>query len=319
MNGLNFLEKMYVKALFRDRMADLHGSAFESFFQNVMSLSHDDFVPVRTHGNIGDLSADGLSLHSGKLYACYGPEVFDAKKVEEKFASDLEGAMSKRGGEFTTFVFVHNDTRGLHPKVASLLAQARRDHVPLLFEPLSPSQLRQKVLRLPRGEVEDLFGAEIPVHDVAYGIGLADVKPLLDHLVEKRTPANRQHRPPNLLQVSDQKMEYNRLSEDERETLRLAMMHTYLLDDYYDNVADVTARDDAADGFRAYYQELAEVCTTPDQIVYELGHYVLGNLRADRARERALDVVLAYFFETCDIFDAPPPGWAPALREASMS
>ncbi|WP_018352102.1 ABC-three component system protein [Longispora albida] len=323
MSGLTFTQKMYVKAMFRDRMADLHGTAFETFFHQVMTLRYPDFVAVRTHGNIGDLSADGLSLHDRKLYACYGPEVFDAKgakDVEKKFAGDLAGALAKRKAEFETFVFVYNDPRqGLHPVIAGLLAQARAAHPQLRFEPLGPERLLRRLYELPRGQIEEVFGAEIPVKEVVHAIGLADLEPLLEHLVANRTPANGQHRPAPLPEVSGTKMDYNQLTEDDREVLLRGMRHTYLLDEYYAGRADVTARDETAKGFNAYYRQVAQVCTTPSEIIYELGSYVLGNQRPPRPREMALGVILAYFFENCDIFEAPPADWVSHVREVALS
>jgi hypothetical protein len=317
MEGLSFTERMFVRSMFRDRMAELYGDAFEDFFDRLMVARYPDFVPVRTHGNIGDLSADGLRLHSGRLYACYAPEVFDAenaRKVENKFTSDLTGALVKRPGQFQTFVFVYNDPRGgLHPEVSRLLAQARLDHAPLMFEAMGPRRLLNELFRLVRHEIEDIFSAPLQVENVAFGIGLDDLKPLLDHLVERRRPTNGQQRP---REVSALKMAFNKLGEDDREMLRLGMVHTHLVEEYYQGVSDVTERDEVAADFNAYYREMAEIYPSPGQVIYELEKYVAGNLRGDRASERALGVVLAYFFETCDIFAEPPAGWTPTPSEA---
>ena len=110
------------------------------------------------------------------------PAVELSKKMST--LGDLTGALAKRAGEFQTFVFVYNDPRrGLHPEITQLLSQARRDHAPLAFEPRAASATWRA---LSTGEVSDRRGlrAPIPVEDVVYGVGLEDLKPLLDHLVE---------------------------------------------------------------------------------------------------------------------------------------
>jgi hypothetical protein len=317
---LSFTERMFVKTLFRDRMAELNGSAFEDFFIRVMTARYTDFVEVRTHGNIGDLSSDGLRLHEGKLYACYAPETFDAastRGVKKKFTDDLTGALSKRVGEFQTFVFVYNDPRrGLQPEITKLLAQARRDHAPLAFEPLGPRQLLGELFRLVRYQIEEVFGAPIPVEDVVYGVGLEDLKPLLDHLVEGRRQTNGQQSP---REVSALKMDYNRLDEDDREMLRRGMLHTHLVEEYYQGLTDVTERDEVAADFNAYYREIAAAYPATNEVIYELEKYVAGNRHLERASARALGVVLAYFFETCDILAEPPAGWTPPAREPALT
>jgi hypothetical protein len=132
---LQFMERQAARLLLKAKITDLHGNAFETFFQNLMCLRNPDFADVRTAGRLGDISSDGLLLHSRKLYACYAPEVFNARRLEKKFADDLENAKAKRSGQFDVFVFVHNDIRGLHPALSVVLATAAIEHKPLPFEP----------------------------------------------------------------------------------------------------------------------------------------------------------------------------------------
>lgn len=316
MTVLNFHERMYVKFVYRELMASLHGDAFEDFFHRLMSARYADFVQVRTHGNLGDLGADGLRLHNGRLYACYAPEVFDAVKVGGKFGGDLAKALRKRPGEFKAFVFVYNDARGLHPEVTRLLAQARRDHPAIEFEPMGPPHLLRKLFDLLRHEIEDLLRAPIQVENLVYGVGLEDLAPLLQHLVENRRRANGRATP---REVSALKMDYNALSDDDQEMLRLGMRHTHLVEQYYQGVTDVTERDEVAADFNAYYRQMAEQHQNPDEVVTELQKYVAGNQRGRAGTEIALWVVLAYFFETCDIFQEPPPGWQPTAAQVVPS
>lgn len=138
---MNFAQKMYVRTKFKEKLSELHSESFEEFFHELMCARYPDFVPVRTHGNLGDQGADGLSLHSSTLYACYGPRIFDAAKVRDKFRSDLEKAVASRRGQFSTFAFVHNDLQGVHPEITSLLAEARVSHPDLSFELLGGRRL----------------------------------------------------------------------------------------------------------------------------------------------------------------------------------
>ncbi len=127
---MNGAQRMYAYVKFMEKLAELHGEAFEGFFHDVMCARYPDFLDVRTHGNLGDQGSDGLSLHGGKLYACYAPATFDVAKVRKKFHDDLDSARRQRPGQFSTFVFVHNDLRGIHPEVATMLAEARTAHTP---------------------------------------------------------------------------------------------------------------------------------------------------------------------------------------------
>lgn len=75
---------------------------------------------------------------------------------------------------------------------------------------------------------------------------------------------------------------------------------------------DLNERDEVAEGFSAHYRLLRhEIGDNSDEILWRMQGYVLGRSRATWDREDAADVVLAYFFEECDIFEIPPPGWRP--------
>ena len=65
-------------------------------------------------------------------------------------------------------------------------------------------------------------------------------------------------------------MEYNQLEEDDREMLRRGMVHTYLVEEYYQGLTDVTERDEVAADFNAYYGETAAAYPTASEVIYEL-------------------------------------------------
>lgn len=314
--AISFEEQSFVRAILRRRFDDdLYTNAFERFFQRVMCARYPDFVDVRTHGRLGDIGADGLGLHDGKLYACYAPEIPDAAEVRKKFRSDLEKAIDKRGGQFDTFVFVHNDLRGVHPELSIMLSEAKQDHQHLRFEQRGPQHIYRELCRLERNEIEDLLGCEIPVSDRVYSIGLDDLEPLLTHLIAQRRQVTS---PVPAREVPPDKLDYNGLINEDRDEIVSAMRFTPLVDLYYQQRRDVTERDEVALGFSAYYQEIKTGAADAAHVLWKLQEYVAGNARARPEKERAVIVVLAYFFETCDIFEEPPTNWrAPMQRTES--
>ncbi len=304
--ALTFEEQSYVRGMLRRLLDERSGKAFERFFQNLMCARYPDFIDVRTHGNLGDIGADGLGLYDGKLYACYAPEVPDAAAVRTKFNDDLAKAVAKRGDHFDTFVFVHNDLRGVHPELSILLSQARQEHPTLRFQQRGPQHLHRELCRLERDEIEELLGCEIPVSDRVYRIGLDDLEPLLAHLVEQRRQASAFTAPH---EVPPDKLDYNRLCTEDRDEIIAALRYTYLVDEYYQQRRDITERDEVAEGINAYYRQIRPAYDDPGDVLWKLQEYVAGNARGRREHERAVTVVLGYFFETCDIFEEPPTNW----------
>lgn len=298
---------MFVRLAFLEKMAECHGEEFQEFFHDLMSHRYDDYVDIRTHGRLGDQGADGLRLSTRQLFACYAPETFKVSKVETKFNSDLSSAIRQRAGEFDTFVFVCNDRRGTHPEIASLLAGAHTTYSDLKFESMGCRRLWNEIIRLEKIDCENLFGP-IPIDELVYGIGMADLKPLLDHLSANRVPAD------PIATVDEahlRKMAYNLLSEDCRERLVRGMRYSHLVEQYYEGLVEEVQHDEVAAGFAAYYQQVrAEVGgDDPDEIMWELERYVLGNEYQRPRVVLSAAVVLTHFFERCHIFEVPPPGW----------
>ncbi|MFF1615362.1 ABC-three component system protein [Amycolatopsis sp. NPDC058278] len=314
--ALSFEEQSFVRGILRRKLDELIENAFERFFQNLMCARYADFIDVRTHGNIGDIGADGLSLHDGKLYACYAPGVPDAAEVRRKFRGDLSKAISKRAGQFGTFVFVHNDLRGVNPEVSVLLSQGRLDQPQLGFEQMGPQHLHRELCRLERDEIQELLGCEIPVSERVYRLGLEDLEPLLTHLITQR---HRVVSPAPVPAVPPEKLDYNRLCPEDQEEIISATRYIPFVDEYYDLRRDPTERDEVAQGLNAYYQQIKATYPDPGDILWKLQEYIAGNARGRREQERAVMVILACFFQTCDIFEEPPANWRAPARQGTAS
>ncbi|MEY9849744.1 hypothetical protein ABH940_006856 [Streptacidiphilus sp. BW17] len=306
---MRFEQRMYARVKFLELMADLYQTAFEDFFHRVMVTRHPNFLDVRTHGNLGDQGADGLTLSSRKLYACYAPQTVNASEVKTKFTKDLGSAIRQRNGQFDTFVFVHNDRRGVHPEVATMLSAADAAHPDLAFEQMGTRSIWQECMGLELNQVEDVLGCEIPVKPTVYGVGMDDLKPLLQHLKELRTESDPLMELP---QVHDEKLAFNQLQGESRDDLLRGMRHTHLVDAFYGGGIRATEHDEVARGFRIFYEQVRKQYDDPDDVLWQLEMYVLGNERQRPQVHRAAWVVLAHFFFRCDIFEAPPSGWSPA-------
>jgi C-terminal domain 10 of the ABC-three component (ABC-3C) systems len=212
-----------------------------------------------------------LMLHLRRLYACYAPQTFDASAIKSKFVTDLASALDKRPGQFDVFVFVCNDARGTHPVLSTLLVQSKEEHPGLAFESMGCRRLWNEVMRLDEVQCEDLFG-HIPIESLVYGIGMADLQPLLDHLSSRRLSAD----PVAAVdEASLLKMDYNRLTPESREHLIRGMRDSHLVEEYYEGLFDQAQHDEVATGFSDYYRQVrAQAGDDPDEIIWELERYI---------------------------------------------
>lgn len=308
---LSFTERLAVRLLLKVKISELHGEAFEDFFQELMSSKYPDFVNVRTAGRLGDLGSDGLRLHDRKLYACYGPEVFNAERVAHKFESDLTKAAHERKDQFDTFVFVHNDLRGIHPEVSALIATAAASHSPTTFEIFGFTRFRDELVQLTKVQVEDILKFELPVRDLGYQLPLEELIPLLEHLAKVRNIAPTQEPVPR---PSQNKLNFVRFTSDTQEELRREFHLGAEIERYYESGLNPRERDEVALAFNEEFLRLRSEHSNPDDIVFHLEQYVLGNVPVSIRQRRGAQAVIGFFFQTCDIFDNPPLGWSASLQ-----
>ncbi|MDD6792614.1 MULTISPECIES: ABC-three component system protein [Thermobifida] len=309
-------QRFLVRPMVRAKLSELHGQEFESFFHDLMQLRYPDFVPVRTQGRLGDRSADGLTINDRKLYACYAPETYNASEISRKFTKDLTGALEKRRDEFDTFVFVHNDLRGVGPVISSEISKARKDHPYLKFEVFGACRFIQEVCKLDVSDVEDLLGQSLPAKEVVVGVEMEDLAPLLAELGKRRIQA----RPSDvILPPPRNKLEYNGFSPDLRDELISRMKYVPLVEAYYQQRNDPFERDNTAAAFHAEYQRISQEYSDPDEILYQMQQYVLGNKAPTREGYVNAQVILMYFFGECEIFEIPPEDWQPSNEYAEVA
>lgn len=303
---LSFIERMAVRLLLRSKLSELHENAFEQFFHELMCVKYSDFVNIRTAGSLGDLSSDGLRLCDRQLYACYGPRVFDADKVIKKFNSDLGNAVLQRKGQFETFVFVHNDLRGVHPTLSVEISAAREKYVWLKFELFGYTKFRDELVQLSRPQVEDILGLELPIQDLAYKLPLTEVLPLLDHLKSTRPRTTMESAIPC---PSPDKLDFAKFTPDTRDDLLREFHLATEIENYYESGINPNERDEVALSFSQEYQRLRSEYSDPDEIIYHLEQYVLGNAASRISDRRGALALIGFFFQACDIFENPPPNW----------
>lgn len=307
---MQYEQRMYARLKFLELMAELNETTFEAFFHRLMCARYPEFLDVRTHGKLGDQGSDGLMLHESKLYASYAPQTVSATEIRQKIRSDLAKALEKRADQFNTFVFVHNDRRGMHPEIATELSDQQRAHPDLQFQQMGSRKLWHECMQLDVALAEDVLGCQIPIQPVVHGIGMEDLAPLLKHLRDQRRAADPLM---PLAEVDPRKLDFNGIQEEAREDLLRGMRQSHLVEAFYAGTLRAVEHDEVAQGFRVYYEQVRRDFPDPEDVLWQLEMYVLGNGSVPPRTQRAAWVVLAHFFERCDIFDAPPPGWSGPL------
>ena len=138
-----------------------------------------------------------------------------------------------------------------------------------------------------------------PSEETKAALGFADLQPVLEILGRKTTPSDSLVR-----DVPMGKIEANALSESVTTLLKNGMGKTPLVEKFFEQWYDETLGERTAEAFRAEYQRLREA-HSPDVIFAELQTWAGGRGRGTPEHEMAVLTVIAYYFERCDIYEAP--------------
>ena len=132
---------------------------------------------------------------------------------------------------------------------------------------------------------------------------------LLTDLAAERIP---DAAPASIETVSSNKLSYSDLTEESQSELRYGMRHSAMITRYYARRIDVTERDDVAARFHSEYLEAVDAGLEPEDVLLRIREFLAGNRLTSAPMYRAQTAVLAYFFESCDIFENAPDGWMPS-------
>lgn len=282
------------------------GSQFEDYVDGVLRRFHDDYVNPTPAGTLGDGGCDGLADRGSILYACYGQRPM--RQAERELAAKIESDFARgltSWPQFSTWRFVTNAPIG--PLALGAFTELQVANGPSADRPLSMRLWTTETLwdeavgRLGEDVLNELFPGAPGIENVE----LQDLLPLLDSLgaASEDEPADFAE----ILPVPLSKMDFNDLPAGSRLELNQGRLMAPRIDNWYSAGADPGLADSHGERFGAIYRDVRALVEEPAEVMERLYVSVAGaNFRMDARRAQAAFAVVAYFFDSCHIFDSPP-------------
>ena len=295
---MNITQAYYMQR-FENLFLRAKGNEFQTFFERLMGLAYKaDFMACRPWGNVGDHKNDGFLKSERRLFQVYAPNEMTAKEAIAKITEDFEGAKVHWGTHFDKWVFAHNATDGLPPHVLTLLLDLEKANPAITVAPWSLEEFRLIFRKLTTGDLIPWLGAA-PSDETKASLGFSDLRPVLETLGQRPAPADSAVR-----DVPMGKIEANALSESIAILIKSGMSKAPLVEKFFAQWHDETLGERIAEAFRTEYQRLRPL-HTPSEIFTELRTWAGGLDRGTPEHEMAVLAVIAYYFERCDIYEAP--------------
>lgn len=274
-------------------------TAFQDWFVRLAGHAFGpDFEEVRPYGRSGDLKCDGRRISTGSVFQCYAPDAMKEADLIAKVDEDFHGARVHWADSMQEWVFVHNDGRGLPPNAVRHLDKLRQAHNPLQLATWSEPELFTLAMSLDGPALQALFGpaASIAIVD---RLVMSDLVPIIEALQRQEPNPGA----PPLTPPSPEKLEKNELSEESGLFLRIGRRKSPLVDTFFRKSPRPDLGERIAEAFRKRYAELKALDLPADNIFKHLQDY--AGFNGDPKRQGAALAVLAYFFDSCDIFEDP--------------
>lgn len=316
-------QKAQYRMMFQNRLSKLAGMAFQNLFSEIMGYANPNFQPVKPQGNIGDRKNDGHDPRAGRYYQVYSPEVFDESSAIKKLEEDFAGLMTYWGDKTVypngvqEFWFVLNDhyrvTPGGYPTTIATLEKLKQAHGLTACGLLLSKHLEDVLLGLPEDQIIAVVGYAPNPADLKV-LKLDLVHEIVTHIIENTMPQSLNE---SLVDPDfDEKITFNQLVATGA-WLRNANYRCGTLEEYFKANSNFT-RQEVRNRLKGIYEASATKdfpdgegnATLEDQrLFYILKEVAPTPPNQDRRLEKELQdaalVILAYFFESCDIFEEP--------------
>lgn len=305
-------QEYFWKIALRLMLRQSSGDSFQDFFSRAMQKRFgDDFVRVRPFGRKGDKGCDGYLQSSGKLFQCYGALNGDKGKVDyliEKMEEDFTKAKTKLGTIMKEWHMVHNLIDGLPIEAVEKLEELKKHNPTIGFGFFALESFEHLINRLPELDVVDLLGPVASNKD-AEDLQVAVIRDLVNGIVARNDGESSPPKQP-IGPVPADKLSANDLPEHWRQLIAGGWQNAHIVGSYFDQRPDPLVGEKTAALFNERYRYLRAQALPPGSIMDALYEFVTGTGSVAPARQVAAQSILAYLFESCDIFENVSAGKA---------
>ncbi|MDO9386385.1 MAG: hypothetical protein Q7T65_06730 [Thiobacillus sp.] len=320
---MNTVEKTLARMRFQTITAKVMGMEFQNIFTRIMSYATPDFSPVKPQGKQGDWKNDGHEPKAGRYYQVYAPEIFDEAGAVNKIEVDFNGLVKKWGDTdvypigIKEFYFVINDAYrvnpGAYPTTYKKLEDLRLAYSLDECKPFLNKDLEEKLLALADDQILSIVGFLPNPADIKV-LRFDLLSEVIGHIINN--PISRSLDNTLASPEFEEKIEFNRLNYT-GDWLKSADFRRGAVEKFFNSNSEF-ARQDVRDKLKAMYNaskamDFADIPGGPtkedqqfESILAQIAPSAADiTARQHKDLEDAALVVMAYFFEACDLFEEP--------------
>jgi len=295
--------------IFRNKLHESTGQAFQDVFNQLMSFVHESYVAVAPWGALGDRGNDGYVSTERRYFQLYAPtssfKPADILTACNKAQTDFGKLIASRTN-LQRYHFVLNDRfKGLPEPLVSIHEAILAGHSQMdECYPVGNYYLLGRFTDLPAFKQEAVIGgvpSNVPTNLDLSNLGdlLVDLANSTDSLIVGGIL------PPGSFEA---KVVFNGLSDDAKRLLLNYATHGHVVDKFLD-ARDTWWRQTVADDIRNRYLVLPSDLSGDEKLLQLVDALIPPVARTNphslKAYRESSLLVIAKYFETCDVFENP--------------
>lgn len=302
-------DKHIARIIFRLKVIyEADKQTFENYFTKIMRHHNKDFKQVKPHGRYGDGKCDGFIDSTGTYYQVYAPEKIEGneaksiKKMKDSFL-ELKQSWIDNGFEVNEFYYVINEKEhGVYQTWHTVAKQIENEHK-IKCEVLTAGNLEDVFLELDELDIIDVIGKFD--FKIISEVDMTSLDEVIQHVLKIKTERTSWKIPkdPDFAE----KIVFNQLCEDFASLLNMGRYCLDQLKEYF-KYSGSFIKEDLREQFNGLYEEAKQVLPENDFKMDEAFWSIVEKSAPNKSKPimDALFTVMAYYFESCDIFEAPP-------------
>jgi hypothetical protein len=298
-------ERYIARICFENKVYKSNGNFYEELFTLVMQQRNPNFKQVKPQGSLGDKKNDGFDPETGTYYQVYAPENLSVtedkaiKKVIDDF-NGLKAFWPSIGYPIKSFYYVVNDKfNNVGPSVYKVIKKLELENPDITIKLFLSKDLEREFSSLDEDQMTNVIGV-IPSADITM-ISIDVLHNVITHIMNSKVDANEPFFPLN--PDMEEKIKFNGLSASCAAQLTTSLINTSFIDDYFSEYNNFM-RDALRDRFNTFYNEARKQFDDANLIFADIYKRALPP-NASRAHADAVMILMAYYFECCDIFESP--------------
>ncbi|MGE3407554.1 MAG: ABC-three component system protein [Pirellulales bacterium] len=312
---MNTDHKTLARMMFKLRVLTSVGQAYEDLFTEIMGYARPSFVQIKPQGQFGDRKNDGYVKDEGHYYQVYAPENPTADQSQQKTVTKLKTDFSglKKHWQKTCpikrFSFTFNDKyHGSFPTIEADLAAIKTKHDLLSCDCLLAKHLEDLMFSLSDDQIFTVLKGMPPDPTNITSINFTILREVIDEIIKKAQGPSIE----GALNVPDfsDKIKFNGLSVATGALLVVGSYQAGEIDAYFARNSTF-AKQQLRDHLNSIFATAKGSIPMADAKGVSHADLVFFKILADICPEKsrlhtdAALVVMAYFFESCDIFADP--------------